>query len=87
MMIKFLTVEHREHLTQKSFGAAFKTATGSVEEGFGQVTDKRLTHSNSAGSLEVPYSVLDEKRKQQLSHMSVHCASNQIDLRPIGRRI
>jgi uncharacterized protein (DUF302 family) len=43
MMIKFLTVEHREHVTQKSFEAvmaAFKTATGSVEEGFSQVTEQ-----------------------------------------------
>src|SRR6478609_747537 len=43
MMIKFLTVEHREHVTQKSFEAvvaAFKTATGLVEEGFSQVTDQ-----------------------------------------------
>jgi uncharacterized protein (DUF302 family) len=43
MMIRFLTVEHREHVTQKPFEtvvAALRTSTGSVEEGFSQVTEQ-----------------------------------------------
>jgi hypothetical protein len=42
-MIKSITVEHREHVSNDSFEAvlaAFKAATGSVEEGFDQVTDE-----------------------------------------------
>ena len=40
-MIKSITVQHYEHVTDNSFEsvlAAFKAATGSVEEGFTQVT-------------------------------------------------
>jgi hypothetical protein len=42
-MIRFITVQHHEHVTAKSFEsviASFKAATGSVEEGFTQLTDQ-----------------------------------------------
>jgi uncharacterized protein (DUF302 family) len=42
-MIRSITVQHYEHVTDNSFEsvvAAFKAATGSVEEGFTQVTDQ-----------------------------------------------
>jgi uncharacterized protein (DUF302 family) len=42
-MIGSITVEHREHVSDRSFesvAAALKAETGSVEEGFAQVTDQ-----------------------------------------------
>jgi len=42
-MIKYIKVEHREHVTDKSFDdvvGAFETATGSVEEGFSRLAEQ-----------------------------------------------
>ena len=60
MMIKFLTVEHREHVAQKSFEAvvaAFKTATGSVEEGFNQVTEQATNPQQFEAIFRAPEAV------------------------------
>lgn len=45
-MIRSITVQHYEHVTDNSFESvvtAFEAATGSVEEGFTQVTDQATT--------------------------------------------
>ena len=42
-MIRSITVKHYDHVCDKSFEsvvAALRAATGSVEEGFSQVTDQ-----------------------------------------------